>query len=172
MSQRPERGIVCHHWVPVSELHLPPQSPQVLALQPSTTHCCSHLPGNTSPCSCHCQTFWAVPRHLITAPSQDPANSSSWCSTSWVGSAGWGASCMVCRWWGKTPNVISYSRDGCSPLPLGVPEQEPLAAPTTSGGTTVEGNVIEHHLLLCSLPWDHTSPSAATAKFSGKSPHP
>ena len=54
------------------------------AVQPSTTRCCSTL-GTHQPCSCHCQTLWAVPRHLITVPSQDPAARSSWLSTSCMG---------------------------------------------------------------------------------------
>ena len=63
-----------------------------------------------------------------------------------------GASCAVCRWRRQTTAVISDSRGGRGPLPLGIPEQEPLAAPTTSEGTTEEATAMEHHLLLLSLP--------------------
>ena len=71
-------GVACHHWGCVNRLHLGPQSPQRLskkrALQPSTTHVWSHIPGNTptlllplpkSPGSAH--------TCLITVTSQDPA---------------------------------------------------------------------------------------------------
>ena len=77
---------------------------------------------------------------------------------------------MVCRWWGQTTTVISDFRGGHGPLPLEVPKQEPLAVPTTSEGTTEEDTVTKHHLLLLSLPWEHTRPSAATAKRSGQCP--
>ena len=45
---------------------------------------------------------------------------------------------MVYRWWGETTVVITDSRGGHGPPPLGSPEQEPLAAPNTSEGTTEE----------------------------------
>ena len=52
----------------------------------------------------------------------------------------------------------------------GVPEQETLAVPTTSEGTTEEHTVMEHYLLLLLLPWEHTHSTAANAKCSGKCP--
>ena len=48
-------------------------TPPVVALTPLGAH---------PPCCCHCQTLWAVPRCLITVPSQEPATRSSLCSTS------------------------------------------------------------------------------------------
>ena len=77
---------------------------------------------------------------------------------------------MACRWWGHTTAVISDSRGGHGPLPLWIPEQEPLAAPTTSEDTSEEDIVMECHLFLLSLPWEHTGPTAATAKCSGHFP--
>ena len=97
---------------------------------------------------------------------------------------GQGASCVVCRWQGQTTTVISDSIGGRGPLPLGIPEKEPLAAPTTSEDTNLhvshftwaplaapvtseEGIAIEHYLLLLSLLRELTHPAAATAKCSG-----
>ena len=74
-----------------------------------------------------------------------------------------GASCVVCRWRWQTTAVITDSRGGHGPLPLGVPEQAPLVAPITSE----EGIAIEHYLLLLSLPREHAHSAAATAKGSG-----
>ena len=64
-----------------------------------------------------------------------------------------------------TTKIISHSRGGRGPPPLGIPEQEPLAAPTTSEGTTEEDIMTEHHWLLLSLSWEHTSPVAACQKL-------
>ena len=72
---------------------------------------------------------------------------------------------------GQTSTVISDSRGGHCPPPLGVYEQAPLAAPVTSEGTTEEGTVTEYHLLSLSHPWEHTLPAAATAKCSRQCPH-
>ena len=77
---------------------------------------------------------------------------------------------MVYRWQGQT-TVITDSRGGRGPLPLGVPEQAPLVAPTTSEGTAEKDIVTEHHLLLLLHPWEHTHPAAATAKHSRQCPH-
>ena len=49
---------------------------------------------------------------------------------------------------GQTTTVITDSRGGLGPLPLGIPEQAPLAALITSE----EGIAIEHYLLFLSLP--------------------
>ena len=70
---------------------------------------------------------------------------------------------MVYRWWGQTTTVITDSRDGHGLIPIGVPEQVPPAVP----GTSEEGTVIKHKLLLLSLPWELMNPAAATAKCSG-----
>ena len=70
---------------------------------------------------------------------------------------GQGVSYMVCRWQGQTTTVISDSRGGCGPPPLGISEQKSLAAPITSEGTTEKDIEKEHHLLLLSLPWEHTT---------------
>ena len=69
---------------------------------------------------------------------------------------------MVCRWWGQSTTVISDSRGGHGPLPLGVHEQAPLAAPVTSE----EGTAIEYYLLVLLLPWELTHPAAAAVKCS------
>ena len=74
---------------------------------------------------------------------------------------------MVYRWQGQNTTVITDSRGGHDLLPLGVPEQAPLAAPITSE----KGTAIEHYLLLLLLPWELTHPAAATAKCSGQYPH-
>ena len=55
-------------------------------------------------------------------------------------------------------------------MPLGIPEQKSLAAPTTSEGTAEKGTMTEYHLLLLLLPWKHTHPAVATAKHSGQCP--
>ena len=133
------------------------QAPYTVALTPLRTH---------PPCNCHCQMLWVTPRHLVTVPSQDPITRSSWHSTSCMGLVQ-DASCMVCRWWGKTVSVISDSRGGHGPPPLGVPEQKSLTAPTTSEGTTEKDVVTEHHLLLLLLPWENPCPVAATANALG-----
>ena len=86
------------------------------------------------------------------------------------GLSGQGASRVVCKWQGQTTAVISDSKGGRGPLLLGIPEQESLAAPTTSEGTTEKDIVMEHHLLLLLLPWEHTCLAAATAKCSGQCP--
>ena len=64
---------------------------------------------------------------------------------------------------GQTTAVITNSRGGRGPLPLGVPEQAPPSFPITSE----EGTAIKHKLLLLLLPWELTHPAAATAKCSG-----
>ena len=90
------------------------QAPHITALTPLGTHL---------PCRCHCPMLWAVPRLLITVPYQDPTTRSSWCSTSCMGKARQGASCMVCRW---RVQAISDSRGGCGPLPPGISEKNHL----------------------------------------------
>ena len=72
---------------------------------------------------------------------------------------------------GRTTAVISNSRGRNGPPPLGVPEQEPLAAPTTLEVNTEEDISTEHHLLLLSHPWEDNSPAAATAECSRQCPH-
>ena len=74
-----------------------------------------------------------------------------------------GASFVVCSWQGQSTTVITESRGGHGPLPLGVPEQAPLVVPVTSE----EGIAIKHYLLLLSLPWELTHPAAATVKCCG-----
>ena len=78
---------------------------------------------------------------------------------------------MVYRRQGRTTAVITDSRGGCGPPPLGIPEQTALAAPITSEGNTEEGIVTEHHLLLLSLSWEHTYPATTTARYSKEYPH-
>ena len=118
------------------------QEPHVIALGPLRI---------LLPCSCHCQILWAVPRCLITSLSK----------TLRVGAAGvappaWAKQDRVLLAWSAggrdKPPQLSDSRGGHGPSPLWIPEQEPLAAPTTSEGTTKEDIVTEHHLLLLSLP--------------------
>ena len=71
--------------------------------------------------------------------------------------------------WGQTTTVISDSRGGC-----GCHLQGSMNSTTCSlnhfKGTTEEGFVTEHHLLL-SLSWEHTCLAAANAKSSGHCPH-
>ena len=83
---------------------------------------------------------------------------------------GQGASCVVCRWQGQTATIISDSRGGSGPLPLGIPEQKSLASPATPEGTAEKDIATEHHLLLLSLPREHIRPAAAPAKHSGQCP--
>ena len=83
----------------------------------------------------------------------------------------WGASCMVYRWQGQTAMLISDSRGRRGLPPLGVREHLPRAGPKTSEGTTEEGTVTEHHLLLLSFSWEHTCPAASTAKHSRQCTH-
>ena len=64
---------------------------------------------------------------------------------------------------GQTTAVITDSRDGHGLLPVGVPEQAPPVVPFTSK----EGIAIKHKILLLSLPWELTHPTAASAKCSG-----
>ena len=54
-----------------------------------------------------------------------------------------------CSWHRQTTAGITDSRGGCGPIPLGVPEQEPLGAPFTSE----EGIAVENYLLLFSPHW-------------------
>ena len=72
---------------------------------------------------------------------------------------------------GKPLQLSLTLGDGHSPPTLGIPEQEVLAAPTTSQGTTEEDIAIEHHQLFLSLHWEHTCPTASTAECSGQCPH-
>ena len=66
--------------------------------------------------------------------------------------------------------VISEAR-GRRGLPLlGSCEWALPVTPVTSGigkKRKKEGTATKHHMLLLSLPWDHTHPAAATAKHSG-----
>ena len=127
---------------------------------------CSAL-GTHPPCCCHCQMLWAVPTCLITVTSQDPATRNSLTAPpTWAKQDG-GASCMVYRWWGQTTTVTSDFRGVHGMPPLGVHERVPLEGPFTSEGTTEEGTVTEHYLLLLSLPWELTHSATATAKCSG-----
>ena len=71
---------------------------------------------------------------------------------------------------GETTRVIPDSRGGRGPPPLGILEQNSLAAPTASEGTKEKDIMTEHHLLLLSLPWEHICPGAAAAKCSGQCP--
>ena len=129
--------MTCHHWGPVSELHLQPQSPQVSAkktktktkqktkqqqkkraLQPSTTHCCSHPPGNTPTLQLPLPNT-SVPRSLIMSFSKT-YNWEQLVQHLLHGLGGTG--CFLCglRWWGKATEIISDSRGGCGLPPLGV----------------------------------------------------
>ena len=53
---------------------------------------------------------------------------------------------------GANPAVVSNSRGGHGPTPLGFHEQAPLVATIISESTTEEGIVTKHHPLLFSLP--------------------
>ena len=77
-----------------------------------------------------------------------------------------GTGCFLngCRKQGQTTAVISDSRGGCGPLPVGIPEQKSLVAQTTSEGTTEKEIAMEHHLLLLLILWEYTHPATATAQ--------
>ena len=125
-----------------------------------------------------------------THPETATAKCSGWCPDTWLlsipktlqlGAAG-AAHPMWAKWdrvllpWstgdrGKLPQ-LSLIPGGCGPPPLGIPEQKSLAEPTTSEGTTQKDTVMEYHLLLHSLSWEHTLPAAATCLFKGSTqPH-
>ena len=85
LSLFPEVGVARCHWRYLNKNHLQPNSPKghhrgelcdrtppVSALVPLGTH---------PPCCRHYQTFWAVPTHLISVTSQDPATRSTLYST-------------------------------------------------------------------------------------------
>ena len=74
-----------------------------------------------------------------------------------------GTLCFLCglQVAGQTAAVISGSRGGSGPMPLGILEQKSLPAPTNSKGTTEKDIMMEYYLLLLSLPWVHTCPAAA-----------
>ena len=78
--------------------------------------------------------------------------------------------CMIYRRRGQTTTVIPGSRGGSGLLPLGAHEQAHLQ-PNHLKGTTEEGIVIKHHLLVLSNPWEHTRPAAVSAECSGQYPH-
>lgn len=82
-----------------------------------------------------------------------------------------GPSCMGYWWWhllcrlsmmrhflhcpqllGQTNKVISDTRDGHGPPPLGIHEQIPPEAPVTSEIGTEKHTATEHHPLLLSIP--------------------
>ena len=44
-------------------------------------------------------------------------------------------------------------------------------SPNHLKGITEEGTETEYHLLVFSHHWEHTSPAATTAKYSGQYPH-
>ena len=75
-----------------------------------------------------------------------------------------------CRWQEPTTIVIPDSRGEHGPMPLAISEQKSLAAPITSESITEKDTLTEHHLMLLSLPWEHTCPAAATIKHSGQCP--
>ena len=79
----------------------------------------------------------------------------------------WAVSCTGYGQQGQTTAAISKSRGGHGPLPLGICEQAPLAAPVTSRVVTGESTATKHHVLLPSLCWEHTHPAFATEKGSG-----
>ena len=140
------------------------------ALQPSTILCCSHSPGNTHPAAANAKCFGRCP------------DTWSLCllKTLQLGAAGaappaWAKWDRVLLEWsaggrGQTTPVFSDSRGWRGPPSLGICEQKLLLAPTTSEGTIEKDIVMEHHLLLLSLPWEHTHTAAATAKRSGWCP--
>ena len=64
-------------------------------------------------------------------------------------------------------SVISNTRDGCGPPPLGVWDGAPPVAQVTSEVGKEEGTETKNHPLLLSLPWECTCPAAATTKCSG-----
>ena len=76
---------------------------------------------------------------------------------------------MIYRWQGQTVAVLSEARGRRGLPPLGACEEAPPVTPVTPGVAKKEkkGIATKHHMLLLSLPWEHTHPAAATAKHSG-----
>jgi len=64
-------------------------------------------------------------------------------------------------------SIISDSRSGLGPPLPGVHEQAPPTAPVILEVSREEGTATKYHLLLLSLPWEHTHPAAAIVKCSG-----
>ena len=66
LSLTPEVDVVCHYYGSVNRHCLQPQSTsrsaQRRALQPGTTHCCSHSPGMHTSCFHHSQILQVLPK--------------------------------------------------------------------------------------------------------------
>ena len=90
-----------------------------------------------------------------------------WQGSSWVGYGQWGH--LLHRLLAVEPSntAISDSRAGHGIPPVEFCEQEPPAAPVTSGIDAEEDTTTIHHSLFLSLPWKCTQLPAATAKCSG-----
>lgn len=140
------------------------------ALQPSIIRYCSHSPGNKPALQLPLPNALGSSQTLYHCPFPRLYNWGQMEQHLLRGLSGQGASCLVCRWQGQTTAVSPDSRGRHGPPSLGIPEQKSFAAPTTSEGTTEKDIVMEHHLLLPLLPWEHTGPAAATAKLSGQCP--
>ena len=95
----------------------PPVTPNTTSVvekeKKNNTGHCNYVPytvahtllGTYLPCSCYCQMLWAVPRHLVNVPSQDPKTRSSLCSTSCMGKLGQGLLSWSAGSGGKTPQL-------------------------------------------------------------------
>ena len=77
---------------------------------------------------------------------------------------------MVYRRQGQTTSVISGCRVGSGSPLLGICKQTTFS-PIHLKGTTEEGIVIEHHMLVLLYPWEHSRLAAATDKCSRQCPH-
>ena len=176
-SQRQEGCTACHHWGPVSGIHMHPQSPHRVAEKKKRGHC-NQAPYTVAlmPLGTHRPAAATV---KLSGPQEDTW-SLSFPGTPQLGTAGaappaWAKWDRVLLVWsacsGSNHSVILDSRVGHGPLSLGMPEQKSLADPTTSEGTTEKDIAMECHLLVLSHPWEHTHPAAAAAKCSGQCPH-
>ena len=120
-------------------------------LQLSTTHSCSHSPGNTlaqaAPTRAdHC--------HFLGHCNEEQPVKQFLCGLSRMG-------CFLCGLQVARANqqIFSDSKVGHGLPPAEVREQTPLAAPITSEDTTEEGTVNNHNPLVLSLPWGLTHPA-------------
>ena len=136
----------------------------------ATICCSSHSPGKHLHCSCHCQTLWVAPRHLVTVPSQDPtARSSLAAPPTW---AKWDR--MLLAWsagsGGKPPWLSLIPEVGMAHCHCRYLNKNHLQ-PHSPKGQYRGGHCNEHHMLVLSHPWEHTWPIVATVKRSGRYPH-
>ena len=111
--------------------------------------------------------LWEATKGLITVISHEPAT-----RVGYAAPPVWAKLNGVLLTWSKggrrqRTRVISDSRGGHGPPPLGLHEVAPLVDLINSEGTTEEGIATKQHLLLLSFPWELRHPATATAKCYG-----